>query len=193
MNGTNTLPGQQFDELIIHMCYRHGMYFPMVGIVLILVAFVVLILLSFRLFYTSYNRPYAYYLIATCIYFVSVVLRNVIQWNSPVQDCFYSSNNTVFSISPYGFPDPGLSLFASVVISNVIMFGTDRNRFFIISSWAILCLISFAYYYSQVLSYLQVMCTLAWGIAITILSALLIKIAIGFMGCEDPDTIYEEV
>ncbi len=148
------------DSFTLSICFRHDAYFPSAGLVFIFLGFVILCLLGLRLLYSSFPRSYWYYIIATLIYFINTILQLIIPWEAP--HCITSSNGHAISIPQNGFPDAGLGFLTAVVFSNIIIFGSEDNRFMITLNATVLCVVAYAYYYSMLLYFGQIVATIVW-------------------------------
>lgn len=164
------------NTIVIRVQYPEGAYFPEIILILMMLPFVLLILNGVGAIYRNFARGYFFYLVTGVIYTTSWILRDYLfQYLRPVPDIVTSNHAKFFDISSFGFPDAGLAFVVAVLLSNVVLFGNPKEGVLIVTNFVILCLLSFLYWYTNLLYMYQIVFTYLFATVMTYLGIFLAR------------------
>lgn len=164
--------------ITIHSHYRKNAWFPEVGIILTMLPFILLILNGVGALYRNFTRSYFFYLVTTSVYTIAWLLRDYwFLYTRPIPQIIQCDHAKLFDVSAYGFPDAGMSFIVSVLLSNVALFGSLKNQLrVIITNFILLCLLTFAYFYADLLYFYQIVGTYLFATILTYFGMFLARV-----------------
>jgi hypothetical protein len=132
--------------------------------------FVVFILNGLRIISGQRPQPWTYYLISSVVYLVSRYVQDHL-FMSPIPDntCVKSNHPLIFGISSYGFPDAGLCYMISILTCRIVLSWSKTSATIQhVTHTIAVCLLLYAYYYTNHLWWWQILCTFIWAVVFTL-------------------------